>query len=299
MAQDRVDKAWQQKGLKDYSLGAILGTLAHYGVNVDEAGFKKLAEDTFPIRIATGWLQSWSGTGQFSRFPLAAAGELYRRFYPDALVPDTYAEALAKLLMELDKLLRGQPGAKVADAFQAMEALNQKVPQKDGHAKEGFTEEVFARFDQESLGVFDEMGERLAKEGHDDDALSFVKIEEFLFREREVVATALVKAALGKKDEAITALTARAQDTKVADEGRLLSVDGLIHLEAYDPARAQAEALMDTAEKSENHHLALALGGRLAHLYEVQKDNAALEALEPRMRKVAEAHAIAHPGHHH
>ena len=40
MSTDRVDKAWQRKGLKDYSTEAIIGTLGHYGIQVNEADFR-------------------------------------------------------------------------------------------------------------------------------------------------------------------------------------------------------------------------------------------------------------------
>lgn len=36
---DRVDKSWKDKGLGAFSTQAILGTLAHYGVALDEGGF--------------------------------------------------------------------------------------------------------------------------------------------------------------------------------------------------------------------------------------------------------------------
>src|SRR5579871_6245201 len=75
MADARVDKAWIAKGLQDYPTEAILGTLKHYGAETDEATFKKLAQDKFPIGIAEEWHKSWKGTGQFSKFPAAAAEE--------------------------------------------------------------------------------------------------------------------------------------------------------------------------------------------------------------------------------
>ena len=34
MSDERLDKQWQEKGLKDYSTKAILGTLEHYGVSI-------------------------------------------------------------------------------------------------------------------------------------------------------------------------------------------------------------------------------------------------------------------------
>ncbi len=82
------------------------------------------------------------------------------------------------------------------------------------------------------------------------------------------------------------------------DEDRLLAVDALIHLQAFEPARAPAEALLERGEKSEDLHVALAAGGRLAHLLEVAGDRAALAKLEPRMEKLAAEHDRLHPHHH-
>jgi len=72
----RVDKQWQQKGLKVYGTDAILGTLQHYGVKVDEADFKALAETHFPLAMAQQWLAGWKGTGPLGQFPFLAAQEL-------------------------------------------------------------------------------------------------------------------------------------------------------------------------------------------------------------------------------
>ena len=299
MATDRVDKSWQTKGLAGYPVGAILGTLQHYGVTVDPESFKTLGAERFPLRIATEWQQGWKGTGQFSKFPFAAAAELFQRLLPDRLTPQAFSETLANLLNVLSQLMQGSANAKVGEAFEKVTALKARVPRKDGRADAGFVEEVFAPFPEKVLELFDEMAERLAKEGHDEDATGFVELEEFLFPEREIVAGAMVRAALGKKDEAEALLTARAADGNAPDEVRLLAVDGLIHLASHEQAREKGEALLAEAEKAENFHFALALGGRLAHVYEQKKDRPALEALEARMRRVSDAHAIAHPAHQH
>ena len=44
MSEERVNKKWMDIGIDKYSTAAILGTLAHYGVALDEASFKKAAE---------------------------------------------------------------------------------------------------------------------------------------------------------------------------------------------------------------------------------------------------------------
>jgi len=48
MSDTRVDKQWQSKGLASYPTGAILGTLAHYGIGIDEAAFTQDASKRFP-----------------------------------------------------------------------------------------------------------------------------------------------------------------------------------------------------------------------------------------------------------
>src|SRR5262245_16763739 len=105
---ERVDKAWAQKGLGDYSSEAILGTLRHYGVDVDEAGYRALAASASPIRIAMQWMGKWKGTGQFARFPAAAAEVLWRRYFPDRATPGEFLEAISGLLVFLERVLGGK-----------------------------------------------------------------------------------------------------------------------------------------------------------------------------------------------
>ena len=42
---ERVGKDWQNKGIDTFSTEAILGTLAHYGVTIDEASFRAELSD--------------------------------------------------------------------------------------------------------------------------------------------------------------------------------------------------------------------------------------------------------------
>src|SRR4051812_7684016 len=105
---DRVDKNWQTGGLKGYSTEAILGTLSHYGAKVDEAGYRKLAADSYPMAIATQWHEGWKGTGQFARFPFAAAEELWSRWEKERLLPSALAEKLGALIVALSQLHEGR-----------------------------------------------------------------------------------------------------------------------------------------------------------------------------------------------
>ena len=94
----RVDKQWKDKGLGGYSTEAILGTLGHYGVAYDEAGFKAAAAEKFPLELAMDWKSKWKGTGQFATFPYTAANELYTRLLPDSPTPMKGATQLIELI---------------------------------------------------------------------------------------------------------------------------------------------------------------------------------------------------------
>jgi hypothetical protein len=294
----RVDKQWQQKGLKAYGTEAILGTLQHYGVAVDEAGFKTLADSHFPLAMAQGWHATWKGTGQFAQFPFAAAQELWQRWATDRLVPSDYAEALAGLVVALRQKLDGLADAGVARAFGAVAELESRVPRKDGGSDTRFVQEVFALMGEQLLRAFEGLSEQLAKAGFSEDALKLAAVEEFLVPERAGVSTAMVKAAAGKKDEALAALAAAAGEEGRAGDGRLYAVDGLIHLGSPD-ARTHADKLLDDAEKKEDWHLAMAAIRRVAHLVEAAGDQAGMLALSERAQRISEAHDKAHPHHAH
>src|SRR6476660_5715679 len=129
---DRVDKNWQKAGLKGQSTEAIFGTLGHYGPKVDEASFGKLAAENYPMAIAEQWHQGGKGTGQFARFPFAAAQELWSRWQKDRMLPSEFAEALGKLVVALSQLLNGKADAPVGASFKEFASRKPRVPLKDG-----------------------------------------------------------------------------------------------------------------------------------------------------------------------
>lgn len=295
---DRVDKNWQKQGLTSYSTEAILGTLAHYGAQVDEAKFKELAKDKYPLGIASSWHESgWKGTGQFARYPFAAAQELWKRWLKDRMLPSEFAEVTGKLVLALSQLLAGKADAPVGTAFKDFEAAKPHIPVKDGGAEEEFVEEGMALLGEQMMKVFDELAERLAEEGHVDDAKQFAAIEEFLIPTRAGVITALVRGAAGERDAAIADLETIAGNDSGNGYQRLSAVDALIHF-GSDKARAQAEKLLDDAEKKEDHHLAMGVINRLVHVLEKTSDAAAMKTLAERAQRVHEAHQKAHPHHH-
>ena len=62
-----VDKNWKKTGLGNYSTDDILGTLRHYGAQVDEATFKEMAEFQYPLVIGSEWHAEWKGVGTVRR----------------------------------------------------------------------------------------------------------------------------------------------------------------------------------------------------------------------------------------
>ena len=129
MATERVDKNWQQRELDQFSINAILGTLSHYGVQTDEKAFVELAQIAYPIGIAHQWQEGWRGTGQFLRFPVAAAEELWHRLLPGQVAPVDIALALINLLKTLDGVLGNKKDEGMLETrFKVVENYVAKVP---------------------------------------------------------------------------------------------------------------------------------------------------------------------------
>jgi hypothetical protein len=297
---ERVDKAWQSKGLQAYSTEAIVGTLGHYGAPVAEADFRKLAETAWPQDIALQWGKQWKGTGPFKSFPYVAADELWRRWVPEKLAPRELAEALAELMGALTALLGGRQDAPVGPAFERMKATRQKVPVDDkGQPQLAFVERALGGFDEKVAELFDSMAEALAKAGHVGHAEAFAEFEEFLLPDRRGIATAVVRAAKGERDAAITELENISAEASRTSMARLLAVDAMIHLAAWPQAIARARPMMAQAEKEEDIHLALDLCGRLQHIYKAMGDRAALQELSRDSARLGELHDRMHPGHRH
>jgi hypothetical protein len=299
MAADRVDKRWQEQGLGKYETGAILGTLTHYGVPLDEAGFRALAKEKYPLEMALFWQETWKGTGQFKLFPSAAATELWKRLEGDRMAPVELAQGLMDLMVALAHKLDGSQDAKVAEKFAAFEALKARAPKEGEGAEERFTGEVFAHFSEDAWKVFDGMAQRLAQAGHAEDARGFAQVEAFLVPEREGVALALVEATEGKRDEALAKLGQIAGDGKGSLERRMSALEGLLTLEAKDQVIELGLPMLDEAEKAEDFHLGLGLADQLATLLREKRDFARAQEVEAKLEKLAEAHDRAHPHHHH
>ncbi|WP_224365860.1 hypothetical protein [Hyalangium versicolor] len=300
MSTERVDKAWQSKGLEAYSTEAITGTLGHYGAPVAEADFQKLAESSWPQDIGLEWGKKWKGTGPFKPFPWAAAEELWRRWVPNRLAPHEFSHGLAELMGSLTTLLQGKQDAPVGAAFERMKAIRQRMPLDDkGQPLLAFVERALGGFDEKVAEMFDSMAEALVKAGHAGHADSFAEFEEFLLPDRKGIATAIVRASKGERDAGIVDLENVTADTARTPLARLLAVDGLIHLGAWPQAVARARPMMLQAEKDGDIHLAIDLCARLEHVYKATGDRGGLQALAPDAARLSEMHDRMHPGHRH
>ncbi len=287
MTSERVDKAWHTKGIETYSTAAILGSLAHYGVPVTEESFLALAKEDFPLTIALGWHEAWKGTGQFSRFPGAAAEELWRRLKGGELAPTDLALALINLLTTLDAVLASKPEDGTLEAlFKIVEGSLPRLP-AEGDRREKFMAEMVGALG-EWLEVLDGMAEALAKKGL---ALAdrFVTLEEALFPVRQGTATALVKAARGDQYGALVDLRLIAGDSKRDDFTRLTAIDGLFQFDQFDDAKNSLLELMERAEKERDVELASELVERLAHLLKVDPKRVDRAELRTRVEQLARA----------
>nr|WP_211193907.1 hypothetical protein [Pyxidicoccus fallax] len=284
--------------MKEYPTEALLGTLGHYGLPVNEEEFRKLAETSFPLGIAQQWREKWKGTGPFKDFAVAAAVELWRRWLPDRVAPMEMAETLNGLMSALAHLLNGKQDAPVAEAFEKMNAVRARMPlDEKGAPQERFMREALAPFTEKQAEVFDSLAEALASSGHTAHAEAFADLEEFLLPDRKGIAKAMVRAARGEVDAATDELVKFTEDTQRAPISRLLAVDGLIHVKAHGRAAAAARTLLDQAEKANDIHLALDLVPRLEHVYKAQNDREALLELMTISARLEATHDKMHPGH--
>lgn len=285
---DRVDKGWQAKGIEAYSTEAILGTLGHYGVAVDEAGFKALASQDYPLSIALGWHQGWKGTGQFSRFPAAAAEELWRRLCDGQPAPTDLTLALINLLTELNRALDQKPDDGTRDTrFKVVEAYLPKIPAEPERREKFIAEMAGALGDW--LEPLDRLAEALARRGHPDLADRFVAIEEALFPIRAGAAQALVKAGKGDVDGAVADLNALAGDEARDAFNRLAAVDGLIDLDRFDDAKRVTLALMERAEQKKDLELGTEVVERLTKLLKADPKMKDRDVLRRRVEALAAA----------
>lgn len=298
MSTERVDKQWKTKGLSGYSTSAILGTLGHYGVSLDEAGFKTLASSQYPLQIAGGWKLAWKGTGPFAPFPYAAADELMRRLLPDRVTPASLAEKIVALLARSSELVRDGKSAEIESTFDAVEKLLAGLPPA-GETRSLFTSELVGFLDR-FTDAFEQLPRALQIKGQPAFAARAAALQESIFLDRKGVVTALLKAEAGERDVAVTELTALVTPA----DGRSIftrywALDGLTQLGAMEAIRQHGLALFDDAAATNQWPLADSIIHLVARQTEtsptLQADQGFMQAV---MTRFEEAHRrVGHHGH--
>lgn len=266
MSVERVDKQWKTKGLSGYSTGAILGTLGHYGVAVDEAGFRTLAAGQYPMQIAGDWKRSWKGTGPFLPFPYAAADELMRRFFPERVTPAHLAEKLVMLLGRASDVLHGK-AAELDPVFAELEPLVASLP-PPGETRTLFTSELVSFLDR-FASAFEQLPSAFQRAGHQALATRAATLQETLFPDRKGVVTALLEAEAGARDAGIEKLRGLVS----AADGRSIftrywALDALSQLDADDALKAHGLGLFDDAAQENRWPLADSIIHLMARLLE-------------------------------
>ncbi len=286
---DRVDKAWHTKGIEQYSTAAILGSLAHYGVEISEESFLKLSVEDFPLTIALMWHETWKGTGQFSRFPGAAAEELWRRLKGGEPAPTDLSLALVNLLEKLDGALAEKPFlmSEIEELFTAAEAYLPRLPQTALRRQRFVLEMMGAMGEWED--VFNAVAEAVAKKGQAALADRMAALDEAIIPMRRGVSTALVKAAKGEVEAAGVELAAIAGDSARQPPDRLSAIDGLLQLGRFDEVKRFAMQLVDVAETSRDPDVASETVERLARLIDEDPERADRDELMERVKKLAKA----------
>lgn len=294
MATERLDKGWQQRGIDTYSTEAILGSLAHYGVKIDEAAFKAAAAEDYPLSIAMKWHETWKGTGQFSRLPGAAAEELWKRWCPGQIAPTDVTLAALHLLEDLAGLLEGAPDEGTLETrFKVVEAYLPKIPTETAR-NERFIGELLGAIGEDGMKAFDSMAQALVRAKHDALADRFVAIEETILTQRKGVAAAIVQAERGDREGALKGLSSLALDGGRDFWNRLSAIDALFELEAPDLAKQAALPLFDEAEKTKDLERLSEIVERLAHLLEVDPHMPERNALRERIERLAAELGPAH-----
>lgn len=289
----RVDKQWKDQGLTGYSTEAILGTLGHYGIALDEAGFKATAAARFPLELAIEWKPKWKGTGPFAPFPYAAANELFNRLLPELPAPMKTAHLVLDLIANALKLIAAREDANLEGAFKNWDELVPRLPPK-GDRRDAFLRELVT-FLESWAQSFNELPERLAKAGKKDEAMRFALVHEVLFTDREGCMTALVRAQSGEREAAVADLEKWTQDTTRDVFARYSALDALFQLEEFEKAKALGLAVFDAAAAEEKWGLADSVAHLLGHLVKkIGGDPAYLREVRHRLDR-----AHAHTGGHH
>lgn len=285
---ERVDKSWKQRGLEGYSTQAILGTLGHYGVSVDEAALA--AEVRYPMELALSWKAAWRGTGQFVDFPWAAANELTTRLRPEALTPAKLAQAVLEVVACGLRSVEGDEPA-FGPALEAAEALTPGLPSEPGRRDAFFGELV--EYLQAWARPFNELPVRLARAGRGDEARRLAALAEALFPDKAGCVVALVRAESGEREAALADVESWAMEATRDVYARASALDALYALGAREAARGCGLAVFDAAAAAGKWGLADSVGHLLAQVADGADAGFRAEA----QRRLVLAHARG-GGHH-
>jgi hypothetical protein len=291
MTSERVDKQWKTKGLKGYSTGAILGTLGHYGVTLDEASFTAAAKDKTPLEVATSWRDQWKGKGQFEAYPYAAVEELLNRLLPDQLTPMTFAVALVEVIARAAQALSGKTEG-LNEAFDTCEKKVALLPA--GDRRDAFNQELIGfleRFGQ----LFNDLPKQLALKSQKDIALRFAALQESIFADRAGCVTGLVRALTGERDVVLKELEAKVSSGDLF--ARVSAIDALYQADGDAVIKAHGCKLFDDAAAENKWGLADTVAHLLANVVRRTSDNAFADEVLPRFNKAHEM--VGHHNHGH
>ncbi len=251
---ERVDKKWREAGLSGYSTAAIFATLRECGIESDEVAFLALAAERTPGQVVQEWTPVFKGSGPFARYLPAAVDELMRRLLPARVTPALMAERARELLDV--SAVKGD----VAPALAAFEELRPGLP-PSGPGRDAFCDEFSAALGKQWT-VFHEAPVRLARAGRKDEALAFARFQEGLFWEHEGALVPLVRGLTGERDAAVAELSPRAQDASRTPFSRLVALQVLAQLDAFEPIRQHGFAVFDAAADGKSWDIA----HRVAHV---------------------------------
>ena len=288
MSTERVGKNWQSMGIDTFSTPAILGTLAHYGVTIDEAEYQRRASEDFPFAIASEWQQKWKGTGQFAPFPASASEELWRRLMKGDICPSDMAIAMIQLCVDSAALITQKKLPDTLEArYRVLEAYVPRVP-PTGDRREKFMAEVVWIL-ADTMEQFDTMAAELARAEQNEQAVKFATLEELIFPVRKDVARAVVEASIGDKAKAIETLKQVTTDTSRDDFNRLGANAVLIDLGELNAAVPLLYSLCDRAQAEKDFELGSALADQMSEMLKANPKFPERNALRERLIALATA----------
>ncbi len=292
---DRVDKEWKKKGLSSYSLEAIIGTLQHYGVALDQAAFKAEAETKYPLEWAAAWRGAWKGKGQFEGFPYVAADELCRRLAPGRITPMQLAHTIINAVAKGLRTLKGEADETSAALAEFEEKVKTLPPQ--GERRDMFNAELVGFIDSWAQ-PFTDLPRQLAEAGKKDLALRYATMQEAIFPERAGTVTLMVDAVSGNRGPAVEKLAAQCADAAKETWVRFAALDALVQLKADPELKATGLALFDAAAQAEQWRLCDTVAHALAEVAQRHEgDEVFMQAVVARL-ELAHQRTGGHQHHH-